>query len=70
MDTGSTSAYFNIQGVKDQSGAALFAGEMANSRTAMVSATEDSTYLLRPYLNRSVTREGNSANYRLKVERH
>ncbi len=48
MDTGSTSAYFNIQGVKDQSGAALFAGEMANSRTATVSATEDSTYLLRP----------------------
>jgi hypothetical protein len=69
MDTPSDSAYFNIQDVKDQSGAALFAGEMTSSRTATVTAPEDATYLVRPYLNRAVARRGESSNYLLKIER-
>ena len=69
METPSTSAYFNIQDVQDQSGAALFAGEMNDTRTALIRATSDTTYVLRPYLNRAVAREGNSANYLLKIER-
>ncbi len=69
MDTPSDSAYFNIQDVKDQSGAAVFAGETTNSRTATVTATEDGTYLIRPYLNRAVARRGESSNYLLKIER-
>lgn len=69
METKSTSAYFNIQDVKDQSGTALFAGETEGTNTAMIRATEDSTYLLRPFLNRAVARRGSSADYTLKIER-
>lgn len=69
MDTKSTSAYFNIIDTKDTSGAALFAGEMNNTRTALIRATEDATYVLRPYLNRAVARRGSSADYTFKIER-
>jgi hypothetical protein len=43
MDTKSTSAYFNIQDVKDASGAALFAGELSGTTTALIRATADTT---------------------------
>jgi len=69
MDTKSTSAYFNIQDVKDTSGAALFAGEASGTNTALIRATGDTTYVLRPYLNRAVARRGSSADYTLKIER-
>jgi hypothetical protein len=69
MDTPSDSAYFNIVDAKDTSGAALFAGEATNTRTALIRATEDATYLLRPYLNRAVARRGSSADYTFKIER-
>lgn len=69
MDTKSSSAYFNIQDVKDTSGAALFAGETAATNTAVVRASEDATLLLRPYLNRAVARRGSSADYTFKIER-
>ena len=54
MDTPSDSAYFNIQDVRDQSGAAVFAGETSNARYASVRASSDATYVIRPFLNRAV----------------
>jgi 2-keto-3-deoxy-6-phosphogluconate aldolase len=69
MDTKSTSAYFNIIDTKDTSGAALFAGELSGTNTALIRATEDATYILRPYLNRAVARRGSSADYTFKIER-
>lgn len=69
MDTKSTSAYFNIVDAKDTSGAALFAGETAGTNTALLRATEDATYVLRPYLVRAVARRGSSADYTFKIER-
>ena len=69
MDTKSSSAYFNIQDVKDPSGAALFAGELSGTNTALIRATADTTYVLRPYLNRAVARRGSTADYTFKIER-
>jgi len=69
METKSTSAYFNIHDVKDTSGAALFAGEREGTNTALIRATEDGTYLLRPYLVRAVARRGSKADYTFKIER-
>jgi len=69
METKSTSAYFNIIDAKDTSGAALFAGELSGTNTALIRATEDATYVLRPYLNRAFARRGESANYTFKIER-
>lgn len=70
MDTPSDSAYFNIQDAKDQSGAAVFAGETAAARYASIRASSDATYVIRPFLNRAVARRGSTANYTLKIERH
>lgn len=70
MDTPSDSAYFNIQDAKDPSGAAVFAGEASNARYGSVRASTDTTYVIRPYLNRAVARRGSQANYTLKIERH
>ena len=70
MDTPSHSAYFNIQDVKDQSGAAVFAGETAATGQAAIRASADTTYVIRPYLNRAVARRGSQANYTIKIERH
>ncbi len=70
MDTPSDSAYFNIQDVRDQSGAAVFAGEAAVARYASIRAGADTTYVIRPFLNRGVARRGTSADYTLKIERH
>ena len=69
MESPSSSAYFNIQDARDTSGAALFAGEAAGTNTALIRASEDATYVIRPYLNRAVARRGESANYTLKIER-
>lgn len=70
MDTPSDSAYFNIQDVKDQSGAAVFAGEMSAAHYGSVRAVTDTTYLIRPYLNRGVARRGTAADYSLNIEIH
>lgn len=70
MDTPSDAAYFNVQDVRDQSGAAVFAGEMSSAHYGSVRATSDTTYLIRPYLNRGVARRGTSADYTLKIELH
>lgn len=70
MDTPSDSAWFNIQDVRDQSGAAVFAGEATAAHYGSVPAVSDTTYVIRPYLNRGVARRGESADYTLKIERH
>ena len=70
MDTPSDSAWFNIQDVRDQSGAAVFAGEATAAHYGSIRAARDTTYVIRPYLNRGVARRGESANYTLKIERH
>lgn len=70
MDTPSDSAWFNIQDVRDQSGAAVFAGEATAAHYGSVRAASDTTYVIRPYLNRGVARRGASADYTLKIERH
>lgn len=69
METPSTSAYFNIVDSEATSGTALFAGETAGTQTALIRATEDATYVLRPYLVRAVARRGSSADYTFKIER-
>lgn len=69
MNTKSTAAYFNIKDARDTSGAALFAGEMAGTNTALIRATEDATYVLQPYLVRAAARRGESAEYTFKIER-
>ena len=69
MDTPSDSTYFNIQDARDQSGAAVFAGENATARYASIRASADATYVIRPFLNRAVARRGSTTNYTLKIER-
>ncbi len=69
MDTPSDSAYFNIQDARDQSGAAVFAGETSNARHGSVRAASDATYVIRPFLNRAVARRGSDATYTLRIER-
>ncbi|WP_045225033.1 hypothetical protein [Methyloterricola oryzae] len=69
METKSSSAYFNIQDVKDTSGAAVFAGETEGTNTAMIRAQADTTYVIRPYLVRAVARRGEKADYTFKIER-
>ncbi len=69
MESPSSAAYFNIFDAKDTSGTALFAGETAGTNTALIRATEDATYVIRPFLNRAAARRGESANYTFKIER-
>lgn len=69
MDTKSTSAYFNIMDASDSSGAALFAGEIEGTSTALIRVPEDATYVIRPYLVRAVARRGSTAKYTFKIER-
>ena len=70
MDMPSNSAYFNILDARDQSAAAVFAGETAATGHASIRASADTTYIIRPFLNRAVARCGIQANYTLKIERH
>lgn len=70
MDTAHDGAYFNIQDTRDQSGAAVFAGETSGSRYGSVRASSDATYVIRPFLNRAAARRGEQANYTLKIDRH
>jgi len=51
-------------------GAAVLVGEASNARYGSVRASADTTYVIRPYLNRAVARRGSQANYTLKIERH
>ena len=66
MKTKSTSAYFNVHDVKDQSGAAVHRGEY-DSAVASIQAEQPGTYLIRPFLVRAVARRGSTAEYSIAV---
>ena len=68
MTTTSTSAYFNVRDVRDQSGAAVHRGEIDGSE-AIISVPADTTYLIDPYLVRAVARRGSTASYTLTITR-
>lgn len=68
MATASTSAYFNVRDVRDQSGAAVHIGETGGPR-AMISVPADTTYLIDPFLVRAVARRGSTADYTLTITR-
>ena len=68
MTTTSTSAYFNVRDVRDQSGAAVHRGEIDGSE-AIISVPADTTYLIDPYLVRAVARRGSTATYTLTITR-
>jgi heat shock protein HslJ len=67
MKTDSTSAYFNIHDVKDQSGAAIHRGEF-DGPVAMIEVNEAATYLIRPFLVRAAARREESAEYTMWVD--
>ena len=68
MSTASTSAYFNVKDVRDQSGAAVHIGETAGPRAA-IAVPADTTYLIDPFLVRAVARRGSTADYTLTITR-
>lgn len=68
MATASTSAYFNVRDVRDQSGAAVHIGETAGQR-AVIAVPADTTYLIDPFLVRAVARRGSTADYTLTISR-
>jgi hypothetical protein len=55
--------------VRDQSGAALFAGETENRREANVNVLSNGTLLIRPFLVQAMARRGEAADYTLTIER-
>ena len=67
MQTKSKSAYFSVQNVKDQSGAAVHSGDV-DGPIAVIKVTEPGTYLIRPYLFRNAAREGQTADYTMYVD--
>ena len=60
--TRSSSAYFNLIDGADASGAAVHRGDVAGN-TATVTPSKPTTYLIQPYLFRSVARRGRNAQY-------
>lgn len=68
FESQSNSAFFNVVDESDPSGAALFVGQNSPTRSITISVHSDGTYLLQPYLVRSVARRGRQVDYVLKVE--
>lgn len=68
ISTASTSAYFNVKDVRDQSGAAVHRGEMDGAK-ATIAVPADTTYVIDPYLVRAVARRGSAADYTLTISR-
>lgn len=68
MATASTSAYFNVKDVRDQSGAAVHRGEVDGAK-ATIAVPADTTYLIDPFLVRAVARRGSTADYTLTITR-
>ncbi|MBL7649102.1 MAG: PPC domain-containing protein [Candidatus Hydrogenedentes bacterium] len=67
MTTTSTSAYFNVIDVSDTSGAALHRGEVDGSISS-IDVNTDGTYLIRPFLVKPAAKNGEKAEYSLKVK--
>ncbi|WP_427788847.1 hypothetical protein [Brevundimonas diminuta] len=60
--------YFNISDAADQSGAAVFRGEV-DGETAELKAVRDTTYIITPYQPRATARRGSEGGYSLTVSR-
>ena len=68
FESQSNSAFFNVVDESDPSGAALFVGQNAPTRSITIPVQSDGTYLLQPYLVRSVARRGRQVDYVFRVE--
>jgi hypothetical protein len=68
FESHSDSACFNVVDESDPSGAALFVGQNSDSRSTTIPIKSDGTYLLQPYIVRSVARRGRQVDYIFKVE--
>lgn len=63
-----TNLYFNISDAADQSGAAVFRGEV-DGQTAELTAARDMTYVITPYQPRATARRGSEGGYSLTISR-
>jgi hypothetical protein len=70
FESRSNSAFFNVVDESDPSGAALFVGQTSNIRSTVIPIASDGTYLLQPYLVRSVARRGRQVDYVFKIDLH
>lgn len=64
-----TNLYFNISDAADQSGAAVFRGEV-EGETAELKAAKDTTYVITPFQPRATARRGSEGAYALTVSRN
>jgi hypothetical protein len=68
LESPSTNAYFNVHDAADSSGFAIFNGN-SGERTARLTASEDMTYVIRPFQPRASARRNEQVPYSLAVER-
>ena len=68
LKSDSSNAYFNIQDVTDSSGFAVFNGN-SGARIARLTATNDVTYVIRPFQQRAGARRGEAFEYTFLVDR-
>lgn len=70
FESRSDSAFFNIVDESDSSGAALFVGQNTTAKSIEMPIAADGTYLLQPYLVRSVARRGKQVDFLMKIDLH
>lgn len=68
LESPSSSAYFNVHDAADDSGAAVFRGEVGG-REARIEAASAATYVIRPFQPRVMARRDEVAPYALTIER-
>lgn len=61
--------YVNIRDAADQSGAAVFRGEV-DGETAELRASKDTTYVITPYQPRAMARRGSEGSYTVTISRN
>lgn len=68
METASSNLYFNVSDSADDSGAALFRGEVEGAE-ASLTADRDMTYVITPFQPRATARRGASGDFSLTITR-
>ena len=68
LKSDSSNAYFNVHDAVDSSGAAVFNGN-SGARIARLTATQDVTYVIRPFQPRATARRGEAFDYTFLVDR-
>ena len=68
LKSDSSNAYFNIHDASDSSGAAVFNGN-SGARVARLTATQDVTYVIRPFQQRATARRGEAFDFTFLVDR-